>query len=80
MNHVPNQQAVATLVTEVLPRVLQLLPDDLSNEFVVHIVGSNETPDWLLTLMLNSSHIKFHGALSDDEVQHQTCVFRRADW
>ncbi len=40
-NHLPNQQAVATLIRDVLPRLAPLLSDAERAEFTVHLVGGN---------------------------------------
>jgi hypothetical protein len=69
MNHVPNTQAIAALVEDVLPLVLAALPARLRADFRVHVVGSNDVPPWLLSLMATAPHVKFHGALSDQQVR-----------
>lgn len=70
MDHSPNTQAAATLLRDILPRALQMLPRGLQDEFRVHIVGSNKMPAWLAEMAATDPHhIICHGALSDEQVR-----------
>jgi GT2 family glycosyltransferase/glycosyltransferase involved in cell wall biosynthesis len=62
-NHLPNQQAVRTLLDDVLPAVADVLPAEERASLVLHIVGSNRAPD----AALSGARVTtiFHGWLSD---------------
>jgi GT2 family glycosyltransferase/glycosyltransferase involved in cell wall biosynthesis len=62
-NHLPNQQAVRTLLDDVLPAVADMLPQEERAALVLHIVGSNRAPD----AALQGARVTtiFHGWLSD---------------
>lgn len=62
-NHLPNQQAVRTLLDDVLPAVADVLPPHERSSLVLHIVGSNRAPDAALAGARVTTI--FHGWLSD---------------
>jgi hypothetical protein len=60
---------VEVLVREVLPAVLELLPEDLQPSFVLHVVGSNIVPEGLRQLFYeHRERVIFHGNLPDEQV------------
>lgn len=58
--HSPNVDAVKWMAKEILPRLVELLPD-----IVVHILGSNP-PEEIKSLA--SEHMKIHGFVTDEEL------------
>ncbi len=58
-----------TLVLDVLPRLLRLLPWRERWRLRLHVVASGMVPKPLLSLLRQqSAHVVFHGYLPDDEV------------
>ncbi len=66
-NHMPNQQAIEALVQDVLPELYQSLPAQQRRDLVLHIVGSNGSPN----VRLRNTQITtiFHGWLSDQQLR-----------
>jgi glycosyltransferase involved in cell wall biosynthesis len=64
----PNQQAIRHLLEDVLPLVLPLLPQQLQQQFKVHIVGgTDQVPVQLAQLFqTHADRVVFHGWLDDD--------------
>lgn len=71
--HVPNHQAIVTLLRDVLPIIIKRLPRGDLRDFRVHIAGANALPpaisDWVRRQEEKSSYVKFHGYLSDDSLR-----------
>ena len=64
-DHLPNRDAVAWMVREVLPLVHRRHPDT-----VLHVVGSNPSPD---VLELANDTVEVHGWVADLGALHQRC-------
>lgn len=67
--HVPNQQAIIHIITDILPIIKANLPTQYRPDFMVHIVGSDELPDHVQKVMMHAKlPVMFHGYLTDDEL------------
>ncbi len=68
--HPLRRQATETLIKDVLPWVLRMVPDSQLQNFKLHIVGANIVPEELKQLFkLNREFVKFHGHLNNTEVR-----------
>lgn len=70
---IPRRHAVATLVRDVLPLVLERLQQPARSELVVHVVGANGAPGEVWALLaahnITRGHVTFHGYLTDEQVR-----------
>lgn len=63
-------QAIETLLMQVLPHVLKILPDEYHHDFMIHVVGANVVPEDLRKLIdKHKDYVTFHGYMPDDEVR-----------
>ena len=63
------RQAAETLIRDVLPWTLRMLPEGLLEKFRLHIVGANVVSEELKDLFRrNRNFVKFHGHLNDTQV------------
>lgn len=71
--HMPTcarRQAVEVLIREVMPNLVELLPEEAAQGFMLHVVGANVVPDNLKRLFeQNKDTVQFHGYLPDDQVR-----------
>lgn len=68
LQHKPNQAAILYMIKDVLPALLKTLPPDL-NGIQLHIVGSNQLPWGLQTVVDGCRSVKFHGWMADDALE-----------
>lgn len=62
--HPPNIEAV-----DILCNIsIKIAKED--PKFIMHIVGAHEPPEWLRKQMADSPHIRFHGWLSEQELEN----------
>lgn len=58
------------LIREVMPNLVELLPEEAAQGFMLHVVGANVVPDNLKRLFeQNKDTVQFHGYLPDDQVR-----------
>ena len=64
------RQAVEVLIRDVLPNVLDLIPEDLEAGFKLHIAaGAGRVPDSLAALLQqNKEVVTVHGHLTEEQV------------
>ncbi len=64
------RQAVEVLVRDVLPSVLDLIPEDLEPGFKLHVAGGSRVPDGLAALLQqNKEAVTVHVHLTEEQVQ-----------
>ncbi|GAB4814786.1 hypothetical protein N2152v2_001832 [Parachlorella kessleri] len=65
-----NRQAVEVLVRDVLPSVLDLIPEDLEPGFKLHVAGGSRVPDGLAALLQqNKEAVTVHGHLTEEQLR-----------
>ena len=64
------RQAIETVIKDVLPQILKLMPEHLLETFRINVVGANVVPDDIRQLLEeHSDYVEFHGHLSDEQVR-----------
>jgi hypothetical protein len=64
------RMSVESLIKDVLPLVLKLMPENLAEGFKIHIAGPKSVPPDLQALFDgNQKYVVFHGQVSREEVR-----------
>lgn len=65
-----HRQALGFLLSDVLPHVLRLMPQELVSAFMIHLIGANDLPSDLKTLVGTfPEHVRSHGWMGKAELQ-----------